>query len=414
MSSPAIAIVHYSAPPVIGGVEAVMEAHARLLLEARYKVTIVAGRGAVEALPPGVNLELVPELDSQHPEIVSQSETLEQGQVPAGFGTMVDRLEAALKPLLGDQSAVMVHNVFTKHFNLPATAALFRLLDQGVIERNIAWCHDFTWTSPSSRSKVHPGYPWDLLRTYRPDTIYVVVSQERQRDLAKLLGRPLPEIRVVYNGVFAHELLGLSDEGLALVERLNLLESDLILLMPVRVTQAKNIEYALQVVGAIQAAGLSPKLILTGPPDPHDDKSMAYYAQLQALRASLGVEHAMRFVFESGPDPKQPYLIDPTVVADLYRASDVLFMPSHREGFAMPILEAGLLGLTTFCTRVPAAVEIGGDDVFLFEPGASPESTALRIVEWAEGSPTHQLRRRIRQRYRWQAIFRRDIAPLVT
>ena len=85
MSSPAIAIVHYSAPPVIGGVEAVMEAHAHLLLEAGYEVTIVAGRGAVEALPLGVNLELVPELDSQHPEIVSLSEVLEQGRVPAGF-----------------------------------------------------------------------------------------------------------------------------------------------------------------------------------------------------------------------------------------------------------------------------------------------------------------------------------------
>lgn len=413
MSSQAIAIVHYSAPPVIGGVEAVMEAHARLLLAAGYDVTVVAGRGAAEDLPLGVKLQLIPEMDSQHPDIVSLSEALERSQMPSDFENMVDRLETALGPLLGNHSAVMVHNVYTKHFNLPLTAALFRLLDDHVIARNIAWCHDFTWTSPSSRSKVHSGYPWDLLRTHRSDTTYVVVSQERQRDLANLLQRPPSEIRVVYNGVFAHELMGLSQEGLALVERLDLLESDLILLMPVRVTQAKNIEYALEVVRAIQAQGLSPKLVLTGPPDPHDDKSMAYYTHLKELRALLGVEHAMRFVFESGPDPNQPYLIDPTVVADLYRASDVLFMPSHREGFGMPVLEAGLLGLTTFCTRVPAAVEIGGHDVHLFDASDGAEHTASRIVEWSESSPTHQLRRRVRQRYTWQAIFQRDIEPLV-
>jgi hypothetical protein len=53
---------------------------------------------------------------------------------------------------------LIVHNVFTKHFNLPLTAALFELLDAQRIPHCIAWCHDFTWTSPHSRSKVHAGY----------------------------------------------------------------------------------------------------------------------------------------------------------------------------------------------------------------------------------------------------------------
>ncbi|MFQ6058475.1 MAG: glycosyltransferase family 4 protein, partial [Anaerolineae bacterium] len=270
-----------------------------------------------------------------------------------------------------------------------------------------------TWTSPSSRSKVHPGYPWDLLRTYRPDVTYVVISKRRQRELAELFDCPPEQIHVIYNGVDPEVLLGLSKEGYALVTRLGLLESDLVLLMPVRVTRAKNVEYALHVVAALKARSYRPKLIVTGPPDPHDAESMAYFRALQALRKQLGIEEEMRFVFESGPDPNQPFVIDEQMVGDLFRVSDVMFLPSHREGFGMPVLEAGLVGVPVLCTDVPAAEEIGGKDVILFDADEDPAQVAERILAWAEQSPVHRLRRRVRQNYTWRVIFHRDIRPLL-
>ena len=137
---------------------------------------------------------------------------------------------------------------------------------------------------------------------------------------------------MVYNGVDPQGLLGLSTEGMALISRLDMLSSELNILMPVRVTQAKNIEYALKVVAKIAARGIQVKLVLTGPPDPHDAQNMAYYQSLHQIRQELGVENQMRFVFESGPDPEQPYQIDSRVVGDLFRISDLLFMPSHQGG----------------------------------------------------------------------------------
>ena len=105
---------------------------------------------------------------------------------------------------------VIIHNVFTKHFNLPLTAALMRLLEQGMIRHCIAWCHDFTWTSAHSRSSVHPGYPWDLLRTFREDVTYVTVSRHRQAELAGLFHCAPERIHVVYDGVDPAELYSLS------------------------------------------------------------------------------------------------------------------------------------------------------------------------------------------------------------
>jgi glycosyltransferase involved in cell wall biosynthesis len=140
---------------------------------------------------------------------------------------------------------------------------------------------------------------------------------------------------------------------------------------------------------------------------------VAYYRSLQALRQQLDVEEEMQFVFESGPDPSEPFTIDARVVGDLFRVSDVVFMPSHREGFGMPVLEAGLVGMPVICTHVPAALEIGDKDVVIFDASQDPARIAEQILVWAEGSPIHRLRRRVRQAYTWQAIFQRDIKPLI-
>jgi glycosyltransferase involved in cell wall biosynthesis len=90
-----------------------------------------------------------------------------------------------------------------------------------------------------------------------------------------------------------------------------------------------------------------------------------------------------------------------------------MFMPSHREGFAMPVLEAGLAGIPVVCTEVPAAVEIGGPDVLLFDKDDHPDDLAARILTQVQSDPVHRLRRRVRQNYTWQAILERDIEPLL-
>jgi mannosylglucosylglycerate synthase len=413
VTRPLTAMLHYTAPPTIGGVESVIQAHAGAFLRAGYPVAVVAGQGEGEALPPGVRLIRIPEIDSRHPRVVEMSEQLKKGRVPDGFEAFSRGLARNLKDSLGAFDNLIVHNVLSKDFNLPLTAALFDLLQAGDLPHLIVWGHDFSWTSTSSRVRMHDGYPWDLLRTYRPDVTYVVVSERRRQELAGLLGCPPERIHVVYNGVDARSLLSLSDQGWDLVERFELLAADLVLLMPVRVTAAKNIELALRVVAALKAHVPRPRLVLTGPPDPHDPGSQAYFRSLQEMRRELGVETEMRFVFELRGDAGQGLIVGTEVVADLYRTSDLMFMPSLREGFGMPVLEAAVAGLTVVCTDVPAAVEIGREEVIFFDPADDPAHIAARILAWAEASAVHRLRRRVRQTLTWETIFEHKIRPLL-
>jgi glycosyltransferase involved in cell wall biosynthesis len=413
MKSPSVAMVHYSAPPVVGGVEAVIQAHAKVFRKSGHPVRVIAGRGESHSLPIGCDLHCIPEMDSQHPRVVKISAALEKGNVPEDFAVLSDELATSLEPIVANVDHLILHNLFTKHFNLALTDALFRLLDQRVVRSCIAWCHDFTWTSSSSRSKVHPGYPWDMIRTRRSDTTYVVVSRNRQAMLAELFDCPFEEIKVIHNGVDPKILYGISDEIEELIARLDLYNSDLIISMPVRVTRAKNIEFALQVVASLKSRGCRPKLILTGPPDPHDAKSMSYYRELQEQRSQLNVEEEMYFLYGTGIKSDQEHIITPAQVGELIRVSDLIFMPSHREGFGMPILEAGLLGIPVAATNVPAAVEIGGEDIVLVEDLEDPIETADQILEWLEGNPGYRLRRRVRQQYTWEAIYHREIRPLL-
>ncbi|HZW02992.1 MAG TPA: glycosyltransferase family 4 protein [Anaerolineaceae bacterium] len=407
------AILHYSAPPVIGGVEAVIQSHADAFLRNGYPVAVIAGRGSPEGLPKEAEFIQIPRLDSLHPDILDVSEALESGVVPDRFNEVTARLVEDLRPIVTGFDTLIVHNVFTKHFNLPLTAALFQLIDEGAVRHCIAWCHDLSWTSPNSRSKLSGGLPWDLLRTYREDVTYVAISEARKREMLSLFQCPPDRIHVVYNGVDPQTLLGLSDSGFRLVNRLGLLESDLNLLMPVRVTRAKNIEYALNLTAALKATGLRPRLVLTGPPDPHDESSVHYFQELLDLRKRLDVVEEFRFVYESGENSSEPMYIDQTAVGELFRVADFLFMPSHREGFGMPVLEAGLIGVPVISTAVPAAVEIGEENVLTFSPATSAEYLADQILIWIQDNPVFQLRRKVRQNYTWQAIFDRRIEPLL-
>lgn len=407
------AILHYSVPPVVGGVEAVIVAHANQLLKAGFSVTLVAGVGDRSSLPAKTELKLIPGMDSRDPDIVRASQQLEGGEIPGVFEALTANLERQLEPILQSMDNVIVHNVLTKHFNLPLTAALVQLLDRGKIRNCIAWCHDFTWTSPHSQSSVHPGYPWDMLRTYREDVRYVTVSQFRQRELADLFGCPLERIQVIYDGVDPTDLYSLSQDGESMIEHLGLGSADLILLMPVRITQAKNIEFALQMLSILKSRGIAPKLIITGPPDPHDPENLKYYQSLLQMRQQLNLVDEVRFVYETGPQPEKGYTIGLPLVRELYRVADMLFMPSHREGFGMPILEAGLIGMPIASTEIPAVEEIGGQEVLRYAHDAPADEVAEMILKCSQTDPVHLLRRRIRQNFTWEAIFENNILPLL-
>ncbi len=401
-----IVLIHYAAAPVIGGVENVMRQHARLMAAAGHRVRIVAGRG--EQLDPGVEFTSVPLVDSRNPEVLRLKADLDAGRVPVAFDPLVASIQEALAPTLERVDWLICHNVCSLNKNLALTAAIRGISQTKDTPRSILWHHDLAWTTPRYRQELHDGFPWSLLRMDWSQAIQVAVSAQRQVELAELLGVAADRIRVIPNGVSVVPFLGLSHETEALLAEFRLLEAAPLVLLPVRITPRKNIEMALRVLAELRHRLPDARLVVTGPLGPHNPANAGYFDGLMAMRRDLHLGDAALFLTEA-----IGRVLPDTVVAELYRLADLLFLPSFEEGFGLPILEAGLVGLPVFCSDITPLRALGGSQAQYFSPDGDPAGVAGLIASMLAESPRYGLHRRIIRNHTWEEIYSTHLAPLL-
>lgn len=401
-----IALLHYSVPPVVGGVESVIAHHARLMSGAGHAVKLIAARG--EPLGGGVPLARTSIIDSKHPDVLAIKAELDAGRSPPGFGQLAEHIAAALRPLLADVDVLIPHNVCSLNKNLALTAALRQLHEEAASPAYILWHHDLAWTTPRYLPELHEGYPWDLLRADWPNAAHVVVSEARRHELAALLRIPAGRITVIPNGVDAARLLKLEPRTQTLVETMRLDESDPLLLLPVRLTPRKNVELALRALAELRRRFPRAALLVTGPEGPHNPANAEYKRRLFALRDELDLRGAAHFAAEHTAE----FLPD-SVIADFFRLADALILPSREEGFGIPLIEAALTRLPVFCADIPQLRELGGGDVLYFSPDAGPQTVAGMIAGRLASDPVRRFAGRARRDFSWSGVYAKHIAPLL-
>lgn len=400
-----VALLHYSAPPIVGGVESVLGYHARLMADAGHRVRIVAARG--EQTDPRIPLIHVPLTDSRHPEILELKTELDRGHIPSGFDELVTPLTAHLNEALEGVDVLIAHNVCSLNKNLALTAAV-RNLAKNKRPRIVLWHHDLAWTTPRYRAELHDGYPWDLLRQAWPGVKQVTISEMRQHELAELFQINREEIAVVPNGVDVPRFHKLEKQTTEYLKQLDLLKASPLLLLPVRITPRKNIELALRTCASLRRHFPDVKLVVTGPLGPHNPANAKYFEKLTALRKELGLDKAVCFLAELTSD----YIPD-EVISDFYHLADALFLPSREEGFGIPILEAGLAGLPIFCSDIPPLQSLGGSNVTYFSPDADPDGLADIIADCLSSNAVFRMRAEVRRGYTWERIYSQHISPLL-
>jgi len=402
-----IALLHYSVPPVVGGVESVIAHHARLMNADGHSVRLIAARG--ESLNEQIPLMKIPLADSRHERVLHVKGQLDQGEVTTDFESLKAELVEQLQSALADVDILIAHNVCSLNKNLALTAALYELHTSKKLPRLILWHHDLAWTTPRYLPELHKGHPWDLLRTDWGETTHVVVSELRREELAELIKLEPASIRVIPNGVDVSLFYKLEPQTLDLLEEMKLLDAAPILLLPVRVTPRKNIELALQILAKLHRHFLQAALVVTGPLGPHSSRSHEYFDELLDLRAKLGLQHSAFFLAELSDS----FLPD-EVIADFYRIADALLFPSREEGFGIPLIEAAFSHLPAFCADIPPLRAIGLDDVYFFSPDEDPTVIADAIAEYFQTSASARLALRARTTFRWEVIYQHHIAPLLS
>lgn len=401
-----IALLHYSSPPIVGGVESVLAHHARLMANAGHEVTILAGRG--ETFDERIKVYILPRLDSRHPDVMEVKDFLDAGKHTPVFEMLREEIRRELREELKDYDVLIAHNVASLHKNLALTAVLHEEYVKPGFPHLILWHHDLAWTTPRYRSELHDGHPWDLLRTNWEGVTQVVVSELRRMELAELLGIPSDSIRIVPNGVDINAFFKFEQKTIQLIEQLNLLDADPLFLLPVRLTPRKNIELALRVMAELRRDYPKAMLLVTGPEGPHNPNNKAYKRKLLSLRDELNLQGAVHFLAEVMSE-----FMPDEAIADFYRIADALLFPSREEGFGIPIIEAAFSKVPVFCADIAVLRELGGEDVTYFDPDANPLEVARQVRARMEAESTSRWGRRAKHGYTWWQIYNIHIAPLL-
>lgn len=358
-----IGLLHYAVPPVVGGVENIVAAHARLFTEAGHDVRTVARHGA--------------------PDVVLRR--------------MEDVREA-----LRDRDVVIVHNVMTMPFDLPLTEALWQLAEEKSDTRWIGWVHDLAACNPDYDHPWHQP-PWDRLARACPRFTYVAVSEHRARQFSSLMRG---EARVIPNGIDPDAVLGLTEKVRGLAKKHTLLARECVLIQPTRLLRRKNVELGLAVVAELRRRGRDAVTLITAAADPHNPQSSAYAEEIHRRRDALGLRETALFVGDE-------FAVADADIASLYALADALFFPSRQEGFGLPVVEAAVQRLPVFCADVNPINSLLEHGVHVFAPDASPAEIAILIERTLDRSSAHRARREALRGYSWSAVWRDHLAPLL-
>jgi glycosyltransferase involved in cell wall biosynthesis len=104
---------------------------------------------------------------------------------------------------------------------------------------------------------------------------------------------------------------------------------------------------------------------------------------------------------EQGFDIRTTGFVDDDTRTALYQSATAFVMPSHYEGFGMPILEALQFGLPCLVSDIPPFHEVGGDLVQYFSPEDSTE-LAQKLETLLSNLPKKQPR--ANNQPSWEAI----------
>lgn len=411
MKNKKVAIVHYTYPPVIGGVEIVVQAHARILARNGYRVRVISGEGKAE---DEIELKVIPELKTLTSFDGNLNKSLKEGKLPHRFSKLKKEIFSRILKEMEKIDVCIIHNVMTMHFNLPLTCALKEVIKE--LSRKVKfylWCHDSAIINPTYQKDIPQAdeYPWNVLSEFIPQAEYITISKLRQRQLANLFSVSPETLQVVPGGIDLKSFLNISDSVWNFAWEKDIFTADVVMFFPSRILKRKNYQLGIRVTAQMKKRGKKVKFIITAPPDPHNPETVRYFDYLHRLCEELGVGEEVIFLCEL----KKRYNLKLNFkqIKELYSICDVLFVTSTQEGFGLPLLEAGAERIPIICTSIESLSEVVKNYALRVNLEEDIPQITSKILDYLDGIPTSCMFKRVARCYSWEAIYKNYLKKLV-
>ena len=195
--------------------------------------------------------------------------------------------------------------------------------------------------------------------TYIADRV-TAVSNKLKSEIEWMYNIPEWKTRVIYNGVSVHNFDGWIDPG-EIKKRYAVGPLDPMVLFVGRMTYQKGPDILVEAIPSILNSYPRAKFVFVG------DGDMKWSVEDQAR--TMGISHATRFLgYKSGQE-----------LIDIFKASDVVCVPSRNEPFGVVILEAWSAGKPVVASRNGGPAEFVWHEVNGFKVYDNPDSIAWGI-----------------------------------
>ena len=251
--------------------------------------------------------------------------------------------------------------------------------------RAVVTCHDldaFRSVLQPEDERRSPTFRWMSRRilTGLRAAAHVPCDSEATRDgLIALAGFPAEQLSVIPNGADATGWD--ASDGLADLEAARLLgpRRQVELLHVGSTISRKRIDVLLEVFAAVRQARPDARLVRVGGP---------FTAEQRVRARELGIGDAIVVL---------PF-VDRATLAAVYRHATIALLPSEREGFGLPVVEALACGTPVVASDIPVLREVAAEAAAYCEVGdiAAWSRTILTLIAERDAAPAEWQARKSR------------------
>jgi len=371
-------IVHYTLPPVVGGVEYLLQPLSEEFTSNGYLITLVAGEGKIEG--KNIKTTIIPELNPFNSSVRNMQRILTLGSLPESYEIIVQNFEKKIETLVGDIDTIIIHNLMTMPFNLVATEAFWNYIEKNPHKKFYFWTHDLAWLMEDHKKYLFERRPWSLLKTKNKNVEYITISRYRKQQIVDLMGVSPKQVRIVPNALKYQDFLKFSDDTNTVISKLSLFSRYPIIQIPTRILPRKNIERSIKIIAALKQDFPEILGVIAGIPDMKNEKQNNYFVFLKDLIKREKLENNINFLFETCEELNIPHKNNHDIVRDLYFLSSLVMLLSKDEGFGLPLLEAGACNIPIALSDLPVFKEIVGNNA-IFLPNSESIGSCVKKLK---------------------------------
>lgn len=401
--------------------------HLNMLLHAGIPTKVLVSEDCPDVERKGVfadkRLEWVKVTNKRNGESIKwQDYAAPSGKVHDSFFEEADLIAADLKEKLVDVDVCMMHDILYQGWHLLHNIAVRKVQKELPHLRFIAFAHSLPVNPP-----LEAKYPFSARYEPMPNTLFAYPTVSGIPALARQYHVAEGKCRVVYNALSAIEGAG---SALQEVHRQwNLLEPDILIVYPGRLTTGKRFEKVAALAGAVQRKTEKRTAVIFCDFPSMDTDGKVYKEIIRNTGQQFGLtKDAIAFTSELGFVNGYPR----EAVLELFSLSNLFICPSYSESFGLTVLEAAGRGnFIVLNEAVPALEELGKklhayfmrwdarnfgfDTQENYHPSerAYYENHAEQIVNLMREDRVLYAKTAVRQNYNLQWIWENQLAPLL-